>query len=432
MIRIALVVVYLIAMVVGVISLNAEYGGSLATIALLSSVLILPAAFVRQIAQIRLERCRVSTNPLYGGTFFIVLAWGLFGAIASQASANGVVATTLPRAAQGRNLITGPDGAIWFNGVYSEGHQPRSFIGRIGPNRGVAEYPLSKKREAGAPIVGPGGDIWAPVTYGYGEPGYGLARLSMTGRLQEYTLGSSGTDWIKAIAATGDEIWAGVVLEDEQGYIDDSFIERIATQPEVSVEQRFPLSSECEPTALIAVTDAIWFAEVCEGPKGFRGSIARIGPEGETARYPLRRQPSMVSLAGAPDGSVWFGSVSRTGKGEFGRIAPTGAIASYRVRAADTRTIAIGPEGRLWFRSSFGGSVYRALRSIGPRGNLSRRICTGPKCGLEADGLLIRPNGEIWFSATEAHPPPGGGGGTAIGEDRRREEEAGVLGRLAR
>lgn len=380
------------------------------------------------------ERGRISPNPLYGGAFFIVLVWALFVAIASQASATGVVVTTLPRATQGRNLITGPDGAIWFNGVY--GGEQGSFIGRIGPHRGVSEYRLSNDREAGAPILGPGGRIWAPVTYGYGEPGYGIASLSTTGQLQEYTLDNSGTDWAKAIAAVGDEIWAGVVLEDERGIIDDASIERIATQPEVSVEQRFALPSGCEPTALVAVSDAVWFAELCPGPKGTIGRIAqivRIGPEGETAHYRLRGHSSMVSLAVGPDGSVWFGSDLETWReNEFGRIAPSGDFMSRRVRAADARTIAIGPEGRLWFRSSFGGSIYRALRSIGPRGSLSKRICTGPKCGLEADGLLIRSNGDIWFSATEAHPPPGGGGGTAIGEDRRREEEAGVLGRLAR
>jgi streptogramin lyase len=366
------------------------------------------------------------------GAIFIALAWTLCAFLAPQASANGAVVTSLPRGTQGRNLVTGPDGAIWFNGVYGGPRQDgaRGFIARIGPNRDVTEYPLSNERKAGAPIVGPGGDIWAPDSYGYSEPGYGIARLSMTGQLQEYTLDSSGTDWIEGIAALNDEIWAGVVLADKRGVIDRPFIERIATQPEVSVEQQFALPSNCRPTALTAAADAIWFAELCENAKGFRGSIVRIGPEGEAARYRLRRQSVMVSLAVGPDGSVWFGSATPAGKAEFGRIAPTGEIASHRVPDADPSMIAIGAEGRLWFRSSFGGSVYRALRSIGPRGNLSKRICTGPGCGLEADGLIVRPGGEIWFSATKAQPPPGGGGGSVINENIRREGEAGVLGLL--
>lgn len=373
---------------------------------------------------------------------FIAFAWTLCVSLASHASADGAVVTSLPRGTQGRDLITGPDGAIWFNGVYGGPRRDgaRGFIARIGPNRGVTEYPLSKTRMAGAPIVGPGGDIWVPDSYGYSEPGYGIARLSMTGQLQEYKLGSSGTDWIEGIAALGDDIWAGVVLESKQGYINRPFIERIATSPDVSVEQRFALPSGCIPTALVAAADDIWFAEVCTDTKlaysHTHACIVRINTQGESARYCLQRRSVVGSLAVGPDGSVWFGSLtynSERGRShsEFGRIAPTGERTSYRVPDADPRTIAIGPEGRLWFRSSFGGSVYRAVRSIGPQGDLSERICTGPRCGLEADGLIVRPSGEIWFSATKAHPPSGGGGGSAIGENIRREGEAGVLGLLA-
>lgn len=371
-----------------------------------------------------------------GVSLFVVLASALCAFLAPPASAaTGVAVASLPRAAQARDLITGPDGAIWFNGTYAEGRagEARGFVGRIGPGGAVKRIPLSRGREARAPVVGPGGDIWVPSGNWYGETGYGIARVSMAGKLREYDLQSSGTVWIESIAALGDDIWAGVVLADEHGIIGRPFIERIATSPEVSVEQQFPLRSNCKPTALAAGTDAVWFAELCEGTNPARStwhsSIARIGPEGETARYKLRPQSNVESLTVAPDGTVWFGSLT-DGRGEFGRITPSGELVGYRVRDGDPAMITLAPDGRLWFRSSFGGSVYRALRSIGPGGRLGKLFCTGPKCGLEADGLLATPDGNLWFSATEAHPPPGGGGGSVIAENLWREEEAGVLGRL--
>ena len=366
----------------------------------------------------------------------LVFAVALLAAfLAAQAGAAGLVVSRLPQATQGNGLSAGSDGAIWFDGRYGAAHEgdARSFVARLGGGGELTEFPLSLGREGGPPVADSEGDIWFLENHREeGDGGYGVGRVTTAGELQEYTLGGG---YVKAMAASGRNLWLGVVLGNEQGGQRRSVVEGVVTAPEVAVAQQFSLRPPCAPSAIAARNNAIWFAESCESGHSahrvWKARIVHLGPTGALAWYRLPPRSLVESLAIGSDGSVWFGSRAAGGdRSEFGRIAPSGKLTSYRVPDGDPGVIAIGPEGRLWFPSSFGGKAFGGLNSIGPKGHLGKPVCAAPRCRFEVDGLTTGPDGNLWFSATKAHAPYGGGGGGASLEHNLRANEAGVIGRL--
>ena len=334
-------------------------------------------------------------------------------------------------------MITGPDGAIWFDGYYGGEHEgdAQSFIGRLGPDGSIKEFPLPMGREVNSPVSGPGGDIWFAANGTQdGDEGFRIGRISTGGQLHEYLL-SQREAAVGPIAASGEKLWVGALLFNRRHEGARSVLYRVTTSPTVSVQQTLTFRRDCGVSAIAGQGDAVWFAELCEprDPRHphWRAHLVRVNATGQTARYALPKLSYVESLTIAPDGTLWFGSFGSNGlRTEFGRITPDGGLKGYRVPNGDPGTIAVGPEGRLWFPSTIGGRAYRALNSIDAEGHLGTPVCAGPKCGLAPIGLIARPDGDLWFSAAEAHRPNGGGGGSVLIEGIYRENLPGTIARL--
>ena len=297
-----------------------------------------------------------------------------------------------------------------------------------------SEIPLPEGHEVGAPVSTPEGDAWFPVSYRDEEEKIHaeVVRASPSGQVTSYSLGGQITS-INSIAIQGGDLWfAGTTLID--GVVRGT-IGRVAVSTDASMEQ-FPLAINCGSAAIAAATAAVWFTESClhDQPSGVvyeSAAIGRIDPTGAIVRYPLPRVDIPASLAIGPEGTVWFGADRLNYKQQrIGRIAPGGNLVEYRVPDAGySDDIAVGRNGRLWFSSSFGGAEVRALGSIGPRGRISKPICVSAKCNLTPVGLTAAPNGTILFGAQTVHPV-GGGGETNIMEDETISNQAGLIGRL--
>lgn len=369
------------------------------------------------------------------GFLSVLLVWALAVVFATPASAARAALYSLPPATHGFALTVGPDRAVWFVGRYGSRHKGGAgdFVGRLAPDGAVSEFPLPYGGAAGAPSFGPGRDVWFPEFYeddrGYAIPRVG--RISNTGQLQEYSLGNDEGE-VRSVAAMNADLWFAATRGSDAGA--RSMIGRIAPSADDAVEE-FALRPDCFAGAITAAAGAIWFTESCR-PRSNSGrvrpsaGIGRIDPAGKIVRYPLSARDFPVSITADPKGTVWFG-VTRydSSAPRIGRITPTGDFAEYRVPHSWPMTIAVGPNGRLWFPSTFGGAVLRALRSIDKRGRLGKPICIDPRCRLEANGLASGPGGRVWFSARKASSP-GGGGTTGIIEDENIANEAGIIGRL--
>jgi len=113
-------------------------------------------------------------------------------------------------------------------------------------------------------------------------------------------------------------------------------------------------------------------------------------------------------------------------------VTPAGEVVEYRrPEGIGPRSIAVGPEGRLWFPATTGGWQTRALSSIGPAGDIGPRICLAPHCSLAPGSLVTGPEGNVWFTAQGLRSSAIGGGGSGLAEDARIANQAGSIGLLS-
>jgi streptogramin lyase len=337
----------------------------------------------------------------------------------------------LPAATHARSLAV-TDRAAWFSPSRGEKWDgaPGPALGYVSADGTVAEVPLSAPG-FGEPVLGPEGEVWVSgkSTNETGEDVLQIARVGASGQIEAtYTVGR-GRDAITAMAVTPRSVW--FAQQRDRGRFS---IGRLSLVD--ATVRRFTLRPHCRAEALaVAQNGAAWYTEAClirkhgeVGPGG--SSIVRIDRRGDIRRWRLAGKDYPMSIALGHDGTVWFG-VSRWGFSawQVGRISPGGALAEYPVPHGYPRWIAVGPRGRLWFQSSFGGGIYRALNSIGERGKLGTPICADPACELEPTNLTGATDGSLWYSLIKPHTI-GGGGETQILEGMAIANEAGFIGHL--
>jgi streptogramin lyase len=148
--------------------------------------------------------------------------------------------------------------------------------------------------------------------------------------------------------------------------------------------------------------DAVWFSEM----RGYRDGrteswIGRITPTGLVTEFRARLpypaslgktlgDPSLLDLAVAPDGRVWFVA----GTPWIGRLAANGVVTRFPTRIAGPRgwgsadSITAGPDGNLWFT---GGS---AIGRITPRGAVTAFPL---RPGEASTDITSGPDGNLWF-----------------------------------
>ena len=379
---------------------------------------------------------------LLRGSLVVILAAVAALTLAAPVNAAGPAIYPLATETQSSGPLSGPDGAMWFSGSHGPKYKGGAggYVGRLSTDWELEEFPLPQGHYTGRPVVGPGADVWLPSEIegsGGGEhPGYGVVRMTTSGQMTEFVL-SSVPGQIGEIAATGNSLWVTASHFPHAGKPYTSVLDRYAVTPAgLSLQRQIAFREDCYASALAAGKSGIWFAELCKPHDSSNphwwATIVRIGPHGETARYRLPPQSFVESLAIDSRGAAWFGSFSANGtRNEFGRVAPSGELTRKIVRKGDPFSITVGPEGRLWFPVSLHDRVNRGLNSIGPKGDLGKPICAGPKCGYSPYGLTTGPDGNIWYSATVAHMPNGGGGGAGLMQQQQEAKESGFIGRVA-
>jgi hypothetical protein len=115
---------------------------------------------------------------------------------------------------------------------------------------------------------------------------------------------------------------------------------------------------------------------------------------------------------------------------QIGRITRGGKIRLFAAPQADPESIAVGPEGDLWFEQAFGRAYYpRALNSVSVAGDFGTPVCGDPRCFLETRGLVFGPDGSLWYGLRRPNQNHGGGG-SGLGIEMEISNEAGFLGQF--
>jgi hypothetical protein len=272
---------------------------------------------------------------------------------------------------EGTAIAAGPDGNLWV-GNCQVGAPNSSYITRLTPG-GVATNFLVNGTGNGTGVVtsivaGGDGNMWfmdGPNTIG---------RITMNGASSYFTVPIDlGLTQLTQLAAGPDgNVWfttgVGPGRPGTPTYPGSSYVGRITPQGSVTL---FPYLGPLQ--YLTTGSDGNLWAFTPNG-RG-NGYLVRIAPSGNITRFPVVLNPdtpfvdSQLSsgLIAAPDGNLWMPVIAGgTAGGALIEMSPTGIETTYQLDQYDGlgaggpltySGLVVGPDGNLWFRRHFSGSV---------------------------------------------------------------------------
>lgn len=267
------------------------------------------------------------------------------------------------------DIITGPDGNIWFT-------DDAGRIEKMTP-AGVATNDFGGL--AKGITVGPDGNIWYTPIY---TTENWVRRMNTSGTLlNEYRVPTSDSNPYGITAGPDGNIW---------------FVERygkkVAKVTPDGVFTEYPIPSGGTPFAITSGPDGnLWFSEVGGG-----FGIGKITTSGVFTEYRVgATMGSMDSIIAGPDGNLWYTSTNNGFDNYIGRITTNGENTLFPVGAYPWG-ITKGPDGNLWFTEYYGNKIGRITSS----GNVTEFPI--PTSGVRPLGITVGPDGNIWF--TESTP----------------------------
>jgi len=304
------------------------------------------------------------------------------------------------------SLAIGPGGEVWF----ARDRKRRPQVGFITPTGAMAQFRLPSGTSVSSLVTGPDGAIWF-----VDEPSGEIGRITSSGKRRLFRLGR-GVRPRQIVAGPDGSLWFSENARRGRNGEWSDRIGRITTSGKVT---QFPIPFGHRTETLAADRrGAIWFST----DEGELSSISTSGSVGAHGCIHYSCRKPIVSLAVAPDGSLWFAAAHvpetclECGGGTaiilanmgaaIGQI-PAGALSSGRARRIEgvwTRTleerhrgtsVAIGPEGIAWF-----GVSAQEETDLGhvASGQLSVQKLTEAEGWGSTESLLFDPQGNLWFT----------------------------------
>jgi streptogramin lyase len=238
-------------------------------------------------------------------------------------------------------IISGPDGALWFT-MPRESQIGHMTTGGALINRYTLPPPLDRPEGL---TVGPDGAIWFTAvgigkigritTGGTFAPasGYPSGPGTAGSGLSDITSGPDGRVWFTA--QVGNQIGA---LDPGTGFISS---------------YSGGLTPASEPSGITpGPGGGLWFTESAAN------QIGQISTGGSITEYP-GAQPGPSAIAAGRDGALWF---TASEANSIGRIATSGAITNHfplPTAPGEPSDITTGPDGALWFTQLQGQKIGR-------------------------------------------------------------------------
>ena len=198
-----------------------------------------------------------------------------------------------------REIVAGPDGAMWF--VEGGGEA----LGRVAMDGSISRFPLPGSATGGNLVVGPDGALWL-------LHGGAIGRMTTSGAYEEWPF--SGYPESLAVGSDGN-LWIGV-----------GFPSAVIRVTPAGATRVFPLArSGASISAMTtAHNGAVWFAESSSGSWW----IARLGADGRLQQeYAIPRAGvQSEGMAVGPDGALWVTETITNTPGRVGRFLPAAGV----------------------------------------------------------------------------------------------------------
>ena len=269
------------------------------------------------------------------------------------------------------NVITGPDGALWFSELTG------SRIGRMTTGGVVTEFSSGITSGSGTRgvAVGPDNNVWF-TEYGASQ----IGRITTTGQVTEFSSGvTAGSGPYKIVTGPDGNLWFTEYNQDR--------IARIT--PDGTVTEFGGLTSGARPSWLTVGPDGnLWFTE------WGTSSIGRITTSGSVTEFNAGISPASNpnAIEVGQDGNLWFTEYSGN---RVGRITTSGSVVEYSAgitAGSVPRTITRGPDGAMWFTEYAANKIAR----IGYDGVVNEYSVNGLSANAGPAGITLGPDGRLW------------------------------------
>jgi streptogramin lyase len=301
-----------------------------------------------------------------GIAVFTVLA--LLVPASAQAAPSPLFSESTTLSGDPQDVVTGPDGAIWFTARGANG------VGRL-TAAGLTETWFTVGIKPNGLVAGPDGNLWFADT---GNPGQ-VWSVSVGGSRAPNATGGD-TQPTGIVVGPDNALWFTEAKSDRIGRV------TAGGTPTVTHPSTIPGSG---PYGIAVGPDgSLWFTAESSG------EIGRLSTDGSPATmYPLPSSTSQPrGIVAGPDGALWF---TEFGAGKIGRMSTGGSLVEYSLGGgAQPSDIVVGSDGSLWFTDfKDPGRIGR----ITTAGDLDVWPIT-PATNSHPLGLTVGPDGALWFA----------------------------------
>lgn len=304
----------------------------------------------------------------------------LLGAFAGSARAVQITEYSLPSGSRPIYITAGPDGSMWFT------DSGANKIGKITMSGDVTEYGLGLTPAAGLAGIaaGPEGNVWFTE-----RSGHKVGRITQSGAITEFYSGLTGSPDIYGITAgPGSQMWFTETFSSLVGKIDpgSGAIKEFATPAGVYTK----IVQGPDGNLWYAMPDKATIARMTSS-----GAVSVFGPlpAADCAAGAIAPCPYPESVAVGPEGNLWFDE----SRGDaIGRITTSGGISEYRdglTHNAAVADLVAGSEGNMWFTESGAGQVGRITRT----GTITE-FNAGITPGAQPFGIALGPDQNLWVA----------------------------------
>jgi len=310
---------------------------------------------------------------------------------ATSLAANAVTSFDLPTAFTfPANLITGPDGALWFT--------ENGKIGRITTTGALREFALPTGHNASSLTSGPDGALW------FTEPtNQAVGRITTSGLISETKVpGACATGYscptsprpIGIVTGSDGALWIiEPIFSRVLNRTSAAKLLRLTTDgafTEFAIPGGVSKVTTPNPGSIARGSDgAVWFTD------SFERSIWRATTSGALSSFPTNLG-APVKITAGPDGAMWFTAA------QLGRITTAGVVTSFTVPSGPNGS-SLGAIASLW-----DGALWLAAYDMTlSAGQIIRATTAGAMTKtqfptyVEIDGITRGPDGAVWFTQTD-------------------------------